>query len=75
MEDLTLEKILDKVNNENRSGIFLTEKNFSDYLSGIWYDEAGKIAGAKATIIRLFNKLNSTEAMLNPGNSRDWQVP
>ena len=60
--------MLDKINNENRSGIFLTQKNFSDFLSGIWFDESGKIAGAKATIFWLFTKLNATDAILNPGN-------
>ena len=67
IEELTLEKVLHKINNFNRSGIFLGERNFSEYLAGTWFDESGKIAGAKATIIRLLNKLNSTDALLNLG--------
>jgi hypothetical protein len=45
----------------------LTEKHFTDFLSGISFDGNGTIVGAKATIMRWFNTMNSTEALLNPG--------
>ena len=50
---LTLEKVLDKINGENKSGAFLIEKNFTEYLSNIKReDTTGRIIGAEATIIR-----------------------
>jgi len=67
MEKLTLDDVLYKINNFNKSGIFLTEKSFVDFLSGISFDGNGTIVGAKATIMRWFNTMNSTEALLNPG--------
>jgi hypothetical protein len=45
--------ILDKINGGNKSGVFLVEKNFTDYLSNVKRDLAtGRIIGAEATIIR-----------------------
>ena len=32
IEDLTIESILEKINNVNKSGVFLVNKNFTDYL-------------------------------------------
>ena len=50
---LTLEQVLDKVNEVNKSGVFLVEKNFTKYLSNIKREDAtGRIIGAEATIIR-----------------------
>jgi hypothetical protein len=35
---LTEEKILEQLHTVNKSGLYLTEKNFTDLLSGITYD-------------------------------------
>lgn len=74
IETLTREDILDKINNVNRSGIFLVEKNFTDYLSGVTYDDNGRVIGAKATIIRLFGRMNATAAKLNPAENRGENI-
>ena len=51
--ELTLEQVLEKINGESKSGVFLIEKNFTDYLSNVKRDGAtGRIIGAEATIIR-----------------------
>jgi len=63
---LTKEAILDKVNSVNKSGVYLVNKNFSDYLGGVTYDYNGKIVAATASVILWFGKLNATEALLNP---------
>lgn len=71
---LTQESILYKVNNVNKSGVFLTQKKFSDYLGGISYDEKGKIIAARASVIWWFGKMNATEALLNPAIERDEPI-
>ena len=66
LEELTSETILEKINTVNLSGIFLTEKNFTELLSGITFDDSGRIIGAKATIMKWYNTMNATDALLNP---------
>jgi len=66
LEELTHEGVLEKINTVNRSGLFLTEKNFTELLSGVTYDDSGRITGAKATIMKWYNMMNATEALLNP---------
>jgi hypothetical protein len=74
IENLTTESILEKINTVNKSGVFLTNKNFADYLGGITYDDQGKIIGAKASIIRWFGTLNATDALLNPVIERNEPI-
>ncbi len=74
IESLTTESILEKINTVNKSGVFLTNKNFADYLGGITYDDRGKIIGAKASIIRWFGTLNATDALLNPVIERNEPI-
>lgn len=74
IEMLTKEKILERINNVNRSGIFLSDKNFKDFLGGISYDEHGRITGARATQIQWFGRMNATEALLNPAPDRDEPI-
>jgi len=71
---LTRESILDKINNVAKSGIFLQDKNFTDYLGEKTYDENGRIIGAKATIIRWFGRLNASESLLHPVKDRDEPI-
>ncbi len=71
---LTRESILDKINNVTKSGIFLQDKNFTDYLGEKTYDENGRIIGAKATIIRWFGRLNASESLLHPVKDRDEPI-
>jgi Niemann-Pick C1 protein len=66
LEELTTESILEKINTVNRSGVFLTEKNFTELLSDISYDASGRITGAKATIMKWYNMMNATAAILDP---------
>lgn len=50
--NLTKESILDTINNVNKSGAFLVNKNFTDYLGGVTRDWRGRIVSAKASVIR-----------------------
>ncbi len=70
MESLTLEQVLDKINGQNKSGVFLVEKNFTNFLADVQYDSAGKIIGAKATIIRWLGQMDTSEAKDNPVQGR-----
>ena len=72
--DLTQESILSKINSFNKSGVFLVQKNFADYLGGISYDDRGRIIGARATVIRWLGKMNATEALLNPVVERNEPI-
>ena len=71
---LTKESILDKLNGVTRSGIFQTERNFTDLLGGVRRDSGGRIVSAEATVIRWFVKMNATEALRNPLVERDEPV-
>ena len=62
IENLTEEKILEKINNVNMSGLFLVETDFTNYLSGVERDESGKIVSASATTMRWFGNMNMTAA-------------
>ena len=60
-----------KINGGNKSGVFLVEKNFTDYLSNVKRDHAtGRIIGAEATIIRWLGKQNSSRALSDPVKGR-----
>ena len=59
---LTQDDILQKINNVSTSGLFLTETNFTDYLSGVDRDERGRIVSARATVMRWFGNMNMTAA-------------
>lgn len=74
IENLTVEEILDKVNNYTTSGVFLLDKNFKDYLGDVTYNEAGEVISAKATIMRWFSRLNATESLSNPVKDRDEPI-
>jgi len=50
--NLTKESILDTINTVNKSGAFLVNKNFAEYLGGITRDSKGKIVSARASVIR-----------------------
>ena len=65
--NLTQEQLLDKVNNVNKSGVFLVDTNFTKYLGGIVYDGQGRIIGAQATTMRWFGNMNMTAAKLSGG--------
>ena len=71
---LTRESILDKVNNVNKSGVYLVNKKFTDYLGGIKYDSNGRIVEATASVILWFGKLNATEALLHPAIERNEPI-
>ena len=46
------------------SGLFMTDKDFTEILGGIVRDEDGKIVGAKAVLHNFFGKMNSTQALV-----------
>ena len=46
---ITLEDVLLKINGHNKSGVFLIERNFTEYLSNIKRNATGDIIGAEAT--------------------------
>ena len=63
--------MVSKINGGNKSGVFLVEKNFTDYLSNVKRDHAtGRIIGAEATIIRWLGKQNSSRALSDPVKGR-----
>ena len=70
IENLTQEDVLEKINNYNTSGVFLIKKNFTELLSGLSYDEDGKIVGARAAVVRWFSQMNTTAAKIAPVKDR-----
>ena len=46
------------------SGLFMTDKDFTEILGGISRDGDGKIVGAKAVLHNFFGKMNSTQALV-----------
>jgi len=50
---------------DSRSGVFLRDKDFTEFLSDIKRDEFGNITGASATIINWISTMNMTEALNN----------
>ena len=48
-----------------RSGVFLRERNFTEFLSEIKRDESGLITGASAAIINWISTMNMREALNN----------
>jgi hypothetical protein len=69
--NLTQQTLLDKINSVNKSGIFLSPKNFANFLGEISYDGNGKIVGAKAMVIQWLSRANLTLAQLEakPGTA------
>ena len=64
IENLTQEDIIRNLNSENKSGVFLIEKDFNRFLGGIEKNSTGHIIGAKATYINWFSEANLTAATL-----------
>ena len=50
LEALRMDDVIEKVNNHNKSGLVLVEKNFTSMLSGIRRDFSGRIVGAKGQL-------------------------
>ena len=46
---LTQQDVIDAVNKVEKSGIFLTKENFTEFLSGVTRNKTGHIVSAKAT--------------------------
>ena len=59
---LTTAAIIEKVNSVNISGLFLTETNFTSFLSGVERDDTGRIVSASATVMRWLGDMNMTAA-------------
>ena len=74
ISELTKESILDMVNNNNKSGIFLTPTNFLPYLGGVVRDEQSRIVSAKATTMRWIGKMNMTSSKLTPAEGRGMPI-
>ena len=70
IKDLTIEEVIDKINNVKTSGVFMIERNFTSMLSGITRDDNGRIIGAKAAVINWLGKMNTTSALSNPVKGR-----
>ena len=70
ISSLTVDDILHKINNVNKSGIFLIERDFTKLLSQVERDEAGQIISAKATMVQWFGDENATDALLHPVKDR-----
>ena len=65
IENLTQEDIIRTLNSgNNKSGVFLIEKDFNKFFGGIEKNSTGHIIGAKATYINWFSEANLTAASL-----------
>ncbi len=65
IENLTQEELINLINSETVSGIFLQERHFVDFLGGVQRNESGHIIGAKATYIHWFAIANVTRSFQN----------
>ena len=70
ISQLSKQSILDMVNNNNNSGIFLTPTNFVPYLGGVVRDSQGRIVSARATTMRWIGNMNMTSSKLTPAEGR-----
>ena len=70
ISELTKESIITTINNNNKSGIFLTSTNFLSYLGGVVMNEEGTIVSARATTMRWIGKMNMTSSKLTPAEGR-----
>ena len=68
--ELTFEDVVNKINTQNVSGVFLIPRNFTNLLSNVKRDSTGRIIGAEATVMRWLGKMNGTEAKLHPVKGR-----
>eukprot|EP00090_Calanus_glacialis_P005513 TRINITY_DN14271_c0_g1_i1.p1 TRINITY_DN14271_c0_g1~~TRINITY_DN14271_c0_g1_i1.p1 ORF type:complete len:913 (+),score=178.94 TRINITY_DN14271_c0_g1_i1:65-2740(+) len=59
-KDLTESDILDAVNNRNKSGLLMIEKNFKNLLGEVSYNSSGHIVGAKVSSMTWIGKVNLT---------------
>merc|ERR1719264_287737 len=74
IEALTIGDVIEKVNSQNKSGLVLIEKNFTQMLSGISRDFSGRIVGAKAVKMIWIGKMNTTSARMSPAPERGEPV-
>ena len=58
IDSVTQQDIIDAINSQNRSQVFLFDKNFVSYLGGVERNLTNHIIGAKATIIQFFGLTN-----------------
>ena len=69
--NLTQEDIINTINTKNLSGLFLREKNFTNLLGEISYNETGHIIGAAVTSVTFLGKVNLTALKeFGPAGSR-----
>jgi Niemann-Pick C1 protein len=71
IESLTLEDVIEKINGQNMSGLFLTERNYTELLSAVEHDSTGRIVSARATVMRWLGVMNATAAKLDGVPERD----
>jgi len=64
MAALTEEEILDTINNNNVSGIFLKDFNFKELLGDVKYDAYGRIVGAGSVRMQFLTTVNVTAVKL-----------
>lgn len=80
-QDITQEDIINAINDNTFSEIFLFNKDFSAYLGGIEKNSSGHIIGAKATTIHFYGRIDLdaiTEAdkkANNFGAPVSWKPP
>ena len=60
LANISQQTIIDTINNEEYSQVFLFNKNFTTYLGGVERNETGHIIGAKATVVQFFGHVNLT---------------
>lgn len=62
--NLTKERILEKINSVNTSGIFMIERDFHSLLGGVEYNASHHIVKAQATLFQMIGSMNGTMARM-----------
>ena len=62
--DISSQTIINAINDEEHSNVFLFNKDFKTYLGGIERNATGHIIGAKATFVQFFGHVNPTAITL-----------
>ncbi len=75
IQRLTAEDIINAINNDNYSEVFLLNKNFTKFLGGIERNSTGHIIGAKATVIQFYGKIELDSVTEEDKKSNSYGAP
>jgi len=74
ISELTYESILDTINNNNVSQVFLKDFNFTELLGDIKYNSNGEIIGAGAVEIKFYTTVNITDVNIHGTAARGEKI-